>query len=406
MEYKYRRTFVVGRSATGKPIRKEVRSNNKAEFRRRCRELEVALDAGVAASKVTVQEFAEYWFKTFKKGAVGASQERCIQIALNNHILPAIGFVPIQDVTCFMLEDFLRTRADKSNSLIRNLVSVLHQIFRRAAVERRIPYDPTIGMNVPRGTKTSRRALSPSECDSFRAACKQSPVPMRGLLGRLLLECGLRRGEAVALLNGDVDWNDGAVTIDKAVEFVTHSNKATIKTTKTEAGVRIVPLPADLLDDLRQLRRADDLPLFYKEDGGMLSYTKLRRMWEMIVKDWDLYCGAKTYRNKIVEHAVDVTITPHYLRHTYATNLARQRVPLDIAKYFCGHSDIRTTSEVYTHVDFEMAKSALDAITAVPHECHTNEQKQGKNRQNEGKCEIAKESKIITFPACKVEKIE
>lgn len=406
MEYKYRKAYTVGRDENGKAIRKEVRSNNKAEFKRKCREIEIALEAGIASSKTTVREFAEYWFQTFKQGTVSAAQERSIKNALNNHILPAIGFVPVQDVTCFMLEDFLRTRADKSNSLIRSLTSVLHQIFRRAAVERRIPYDPTIGMDVPKGTKGARRALSPSECDSFRAACKQSPLPMRGLLGRIFLDCGLRRGEVVALRNGDVDWDAGALTVEHAVEFVTHSNKPTIKETKTEAGARTVPIPPDLLEDLRQLRRADDLPLFHKEDGGMLSYTKLRHMWEMIVKDWDLYCGAKTYRNKIVEHAVDVTITPHYLRHTYATNLARQRVPLDIAKYFCGHADVRTTSEIYTHVDFDMAKSALDALTAVPHECHTIEQKQDKTKQKDAKAEIREESNIIAFPMQKVQKIE
>ena len=63
--------------------------------------------------------------------------------------------------------------------------------------------------------------------------------------------------------------------------------------------------------------------------------------------------GAELYRNAVVKHAFDPAITPHYLRHTYCTNLRRQGVDLKTAQYLMGHADISTTANIYSHVTEE-----------------------------------------------------
>ena len=69
------------------------------------------------------------------------------------------------------------------------------------------------------------------------------------------------------------------------------------------------------------------------------------------MRQWDLDAGAETYRNAIITHAIDQDITPHYLRHTYATQLYRTGIDLKTAQYLLGHADIRTTANIYSHID-------------------------------------------------------
>lgn len=63
--------------------------------------------------------------------------------------------------------------------------------------------------------------------------------------------------------------------------------------------------------------------------------------------------GAKVYRNQVVEHGEPDelwnTLTPYCLRHTYCTDLQDAGVPINIAKYLMGHSDITVTANIYTH---------------------------------------------------------
>ena len=163
----------------------------------------------------------------------------------------------------------------------------------------------------------------------------------------LMLDCGLRRGETVAI--GANDIKDGLLRISRAVEYKTNSNQATIKEPKSESGVRFVPIPAELVAQLNTKKRY----FFLQKDGTMLTQTNLRRMWSSFHRACDRAAGAKIYRNKIIEHAFAEDITPHYLRHTYCTNLYRQGVDLKTAQYLMGHADISTTANIYSHVTEE-----------------------------------------------------
>ena len=59
-----------------------------------------------------------------------------------------------------------------------------------------------------------------------------------------------------------------------------------------------------------------------------------------------------------MKHALDQNISPHYLRHTYCTDLRRRGVSLREAQALMGHSDIRTTANIYDHFDLSDAIAA------------------------------------------------
>ena len=124
--------------------------------------------------------------------------------------------------------------------------------------------------------------------------------------------------------------------------------------------MRFVPLPDELAAMLDKKSRY----FFHRKDGRMLTATGLRRMWASFHRACDRAAGAEIYRNKIITHAFDPATTPHYLRHTYCSNLRRQGVDLKTAQYLMGHSDIATTANIYSHVtedDIRKMQEAKDA---------------------------------------------
>ena len=172
----------------------------------------------------------------------------------------------------------------------------------------------------------------------------------------LMLDCGLRRGETVPIGKSDLT-RDGLLRITSSATYA-EGNQAQRKGTKTAAGERLVPVPPELLAQLDRSGRY----FFHGQNGKMLTLTHLRRMWSSFHHACDREAGAKLYRNKIIEHAFDPAITPHYLRHTYCTNLRRQGIDLKTAQYLMGHASITTTANIYNHVDEEDIASLQRAV--------------------------------------------
>ena len=78
----------------------------------------------------------------------------------------------------------------------------------------------------------------------------------------------------------------------------------------------------------------------------------------------DIEAGAALYRNKVIIHSPNIgqDLTPYYLRHTYATDLAERGVPLKTAQYLLGHATIAMTAQIYTHVTTAMIDDARALI--------------------------------------------
>jgi len=72
--------------------------------------------------------------------------------------------------------------------------------------------------------------------------------------------------------------------------------------------------------------------------------------------------GATVYRNQIIESNVAGDLVPYCLRHTYGTDLQDAGVPINIAKYLMGHSDISMTANIYTHTTETAIQDAADKI--------------------------------------------
>lgn len=152
---------------------------------------------------------------------------------------------------------------------------------------------------------------------------------------RLMLDTGLRAGEVVALRPEHVDLETGRLLVregkgakDRTLWF------------SDEVG--------ELLKEWMERRPESDF-LFPTRDGGQLSTRYLRKMVKRLAREADV---AEADR-----------VSPHTLRHTFATDLYRDTKDLRLVQKALGHADISTT-QIYTHIVDEDLENAMRSLRA------------------------------------------
>lgn len=232
------------------------------------------------------------------------------------------------------IKEFSKTRARKT---VATQLQILRQIFRKAELAGVIRYNPAGAVKPPRNLPQNHRdAPSPEEIKKI----KDSVGLPFGLFAYLIYYTGCRRGEALALTGSDIDWEKKLVHIRKSVYHI--GNAPHIKQPKSEAGTRSVPLLAAL--EQRLPRNLGKGFLFAEPDGSPLTNSH-------IVSQYD------DYRN-----ASGVTVTPHQIRHGYATALLESGVDAKTAQALLGHAQLSTTMDIYTHVRDGQLKSAAEKM--------------------------------------------
>ncbi|MDR0884603.1 MAG: site-specific integrase [Oscillospiraceae bacterium] len=339
------------------------------------------------SSKMTVRRWGNEYLETYRKQTNGTKSYREMTARAEKYILSAIGSYRLSDVSDVHLQRILNACAGMSQSHIEKLMRLIKGIFRQARISRIIPYDPSEGLKPPNANKGKRRALTDYERECVMQVCDTHHA---GLWVKMMLFCGLRKGETIALTWGDIDFVHGRVIVTKAKEAGTNL----IKEPKTQAGVRQVPIPPNYLAQLMSVRGNPNDPIFPQRTRmAHHTDTSIRSLWDGFARAVMLEMGAKTFRGAIMIEPVCIgkkdydkistiindveyepilaslikfgEITPHALRHTYATDLQTAGVPLNIAKYLLGHTDVQTTANIYTSTDEQSILQAQRRIVLL-----------------------------------------
>lgn len=180
------------------------------------------------------------------------------------------------------------------------------------------------------------------------------------ILPFLIYWTGTRCGEALALQMQDVDFKNRTVSITKQV---THrGNQPVISPPKTENAYRVVPLLSPLET---RLREADLKPTDYIVSMCDAPLTK-----SALDKRWKKWCA----EHDLTDPEGKPTVDRHTIRHQYATILYEAGIEAKSAQLLLGHSDIRTTMDIYTHISQEQFRkdfALLDKYTQDTH--HSDE---------------------------------
>ena len=200
---------------------------------------------------------------------------------------------------------------------------IIHMVYQHEILLGNASESPTSAVAIPKGLTQTKREPPPDEAV---AAVLAHPDAAFAPFAFLLMMTGLRRGEALALEQKDIDRERMVIHVTKSVEF--EGNNPHIKPPKTESGIRDVHFPPALLP---HLPTAPGL-LFPMDGGKLMTFSSFR-------KRWAAYCTE-----------IGHTFTPHQLRHYYASMLFSGDVDVLTAQAQLGHANVSTTMEVYTHL--------------------------------------------------------
>ncbi|MEI8362071.1 MAG: site-specific tyrosine recombinase XerD [Betaproteobacteria bacterium] len=216
---------------------------------------------------------------------------------------------------------------------ISRLIASLRRFYRFVIRENKISLDPTIQIQSPKLPRSLPASLNEDEVVALlNAPNVNEPIGLRDrAMLELLYACGLRVSELVDVKAMEVSLSDGAVRI-------------TGKGSKT----RLVPMGEEAIDWIaRYLRDARPVilqsrlcdTLFVTNRGDAMT----RQGFWYLIKRYALLAG-------ITKH-----MSPHVLRHAFATHLLNHGADLRVVQMLLGHSDISTT-QIYTHVARERLK--------------------------------------------------
>lgn len=228
-------------------------------------------------------------------------------------------------------------------------LSVLNQIFDHAITMVDISENPTTTINVPKGLKTSSRSCPEDEKLEIIRQHVNDPF---GLFPYMLLYTGLRRGEILALQWRDIDIGNRTISVTKAVTYAKTGNQPELKSTKTSSGVREIPLLDRLALKLFPLRKSPEKYIF----GGdaPLTQSVFRTLWRKYCLDAGLWYWKEVERvrrkKKVTVLVKEPSVTPHQLRHAFATICFEMGVDPKDAQQLLGHSKLEVTMDTYTHI--------------------------------------------------------
>lgn len=336
-----------------------------AELKRKETELRNQIDKGIDIS--SADDTFSQWFERLKKVkktelTESEYQTFCFRVSF---FCENIGKLPLKSINQQLLQPFVNelfaanpsTGKRTSKRTIQRYISALSSVFEYAIENRASEFNPCKYLKIPKQAKTEeRRALSPTERKWIEELeHRAQPAAM------LMMYSGLRRGEATALLWSDIDVKNKTITVNKSYDFKNNQ----IKQPKTKAGIRIVTVPDKLIKYLETLERKS-IYVLTTAQGKMMTEDAWKRLWDSYMCDLNLEYGTSIVkRNKFDPRGNIITIepfTPHCLRHTFCTIMYEAGIDVLTAKEQMGHSDVKTTLAIYTHLDSQHKKKNISKL--------------------------------------------
>jgi integrase/recombinase XerD len=254
---------------------------------------------------------------------------------------------PVDALSRTDLEDLVRNLMSEGRSprSVARAIACYRGFYRFLAIDGRVKTSPADDLRPPRAWKTLPRFLSIEEVDHLLA--QPDVTTPRGVRDRALIELlyatGMRVSELVGLRAADVNLE---------ASYLTCTGKGD-KQRMIPIGDEAARWVREYLGDARRalLGKRTSPRLFVNARGGGAGLTRVG-FWK-ILKGYARQSGIKA------------SITPHVLRHSFATHLLERGADLRAIQMMLGHADLSTT-QIYTHVLEQRMRTVYDRFHPRP----------------------------------------
>ncbi|CAG7845788.1 Transposase from transposon Tn916 [Pseudoclavibacter triregionum] len=349
---RYRDTYGVSKRTTAYGATPSEATANAKKIRDRLEEGLPARDA-----RTTVAAFASAWIDS----ALAASDRKettksLYETVTKKHIMnKKIGTVTLDALKPSHVEAWVvQLRKDGlADSTVRTCYTVLRSILDTAVRDEALAKNPVAAIKRPTVARKEAAHLTTLQVRQLLSAASSSRYAP---LFELLVNTGLRRGEALALTWRDIDFERSVIRVRGTLARIDGDLVVTdAKTEKSKRFIHMSPAAERVFKEVRLRQKEERLKagsvwvstnfVFTTETGEPCDPRNALRALQAAAKKAGLE-----------------GIGLHTLRHSAATVMIENGVPLKIVSEILGHSSVAITGDVYGHVSPEVAADALDAL--------------------------------------------
>lgn len=330
---RYEGRFIKSYDISGKAVYGYVYAKSYTEVKKRLLEHKTSIQDKRPNADISLCDWLDRWLN-----AQTSLKETSIRIYRNhikNHINPAIGPVPLKELTSESLRHFIN-----GIPLASSTVSVIFSVLKSALSEagrKGFISDIWSGIKFPRKEKIIVPVLTVKEQRMLeRTLVQEEDI---GIL--ICLYTGLRIGELCALKWSDIQFENGVLTVNGTQ-------------VRTEHGVKIVPPKS------RMSRREIPLPLFLQN-----KLKALPQKGEFVINRSGKPFDTRTYRRRfkaVLKRAGLQDIRFHSLRHTFATRALEVGMDFKTLSEILGHASVAITLDLYAHSLKEYKRQQMNKL--------------------------------------------
>lgn len=349
------------------------------ELREKEAELQKDLSDGIRTDtkKTTINDIYDIWVQ-LKKGLKDNTLQN-YKYLYEHYVRPDFGYHKIVKIKKSDVRRFYNLLLDERQlkiSTVDGIHTVLHQVFDLAVEDSYIRVNACDNamkeIKKIRNGAEKRKALTRPQQDLFLNFLKTNRVYRHWYpIFMFMIGTGLRVGEVTGLRWQDVDFEKNLIYVTHTLVYYNrddHKCRFSINDPKTDAGHRTVPLIPTVKEALQEEKEYQELMgikcqsivdgytdfIFINRFGHVQHHVTLNKALKRIMRDCNQEVIDKAKSGE--EPVLLPRFSCHNLRHTFTTRLCESGMNVKVIQEVLGHSDIRTTLDVYADVtnDFKM----------------------------------------------------
>lgn len=327
--------------------RRGFRTQKEAKLALAQLQLEIENGGFIKQDYSRFKDVYELWFERYKNTVKRSSAHR-IQYYFDQQILPEFAHLKLNKITSAHCQTVVNKWSEQYRSY-KAIKMYTSKIFSFAVHQQLLKDNPMDRVITPKKhrqlkSKNEQNFLDKDQLKDFLSKIKDHESKQIYTMFHVLAYTGMRRGELLALTWDDIDFSEEMISITKNANYV--ENEKFISTTKTTASERSISLDRDTISLLKHWKLEQKKLLLSRgirigADNKQLLFSNPKN--DLFYKSILQSVLAKSFYE-------DFKITTHGFRHTHASLLFESGATIKQVQERLGHTDVKTTLDVYAHV--------------------------------------------------------
>lgn len=333
---------------------------------------------------VTLNEWFYTWLHEYKVLIVKNSTLLMYSSNYERYVKENIGMLQLKNIKTIHIQKLYNAMKLDGLSIgtIQIVNSILNNVFSHAVQNDFIQKNPCKGAIIPNSIKKEPRVLTEKEQKLFLECIKDNFYEPLYLTA---LATGLRIGELTALTWEDIDLKGKILNVNKTLlyqkKFESEKNSFHIQLPKSKSSIRKIPLIPDIITVLQNqkvmqeqykhinseywkpLPQMDNL-VFTTRNGTPIQEVYIVKRLKTITKKMNQLEEMNALKEKRIPKVIE-RITPHTLRHSFATRAFENGMSPKAVQALMGHSTLGITMDLYTHVTNDAKKKEMKKLERV-----------------------------------------